>query len=962
MRILTGLIFSVLLFWQSAQSQSFPDGFEFNLPFDDTTSAEFIPHFPKTDIDASGYVSTDGSGNFIVNGSPVKFYGVNITTRGAFPQKSDAEMVAGRMRKFGINLVRFHHIDNPWSNGSLFYNVDGTRELNATLLDRLDYFIAELKKNGIYVDMNLNVSRTFEPVDGVVDADSLNEFAKGLTQFDPIMVALQKEYAQQLLGHVNPYLGGPLAEDPVLAMVEIINENTLFRLWYSDALQPISQGGTIPVYYANQLDSLWQDFLTDKYGTTGNLSAAWNAEAITGDTIINDGFETGIGPEWVMELHETAMAAAQTTPDASAGDSALLINITNISTETWHTQYKNVGESVKNDSVYELYFTAKADAPQILGVAFSRDNSPWTYYHGQSFGLGTAYEPYHISFTAPEDNTGQLRIAFSFNNQTGNFYIDEFVFKEVSTDGLLDTETLEGRNIKRIKFSEILSYTEQRMMDLADFYAGVQTKFLSEMRVWLKDTLEVVAPLTGTNWFTGPEDVYVQDTLDYIDNHAYWDHPQFPNEPWSPTDWAINNVPMMTDSYATIESLFNGLIVKNKPYTVSEYNHPFPNIYQIEMLPIITSYLAFNGADGIMYFLYSDTWSWSVNKVESFFELHHNSNIMGNYLLFSYAFRNNLINEADTSIEINYSKDNIMRMPQEAVNSWTTHFPYDAGLCYNNKIEIRFDNESDFDYASLPAKDPAPYNLNNGQIYWDREGLFKINTPKFSSITGHLNEYGSASTDMMVLNSATGFGSVNWLTLVDSALNESSKSIFSIGTKMMNTGMIWDGTTTIHDDWGTSPALIYPLTLSISLKTKFPVLRVTPLNVYGQEVLSKAKFYITGGDGFATVNFDQYEDKTIWYSIKGITGDYSNMESFSTDSESQILCYPNPSNDIVHFKWTGNTNEPVQLLIFNVAGEEILRRDMQYEINLPANEIGKGVHIYHIITDDKVFIGIFTLH
>ena len=319
--------------------------------------------------------------------------------------------------------------------------------------------------------------------------------------------------------------------------------------------------------------------------------------------------------------------------------------------------------------------------------------------------------------------------------------------------------------------------------------------------------------------------------------------------------------------------------------------------------------------------------------------------------------RNNFIDEADTSIVINYSRDNIMRMPLEAVNSWTTHYPYDAGLCYNNKIEISFDNESDFDYDNLPAADPAPYNLNNGQIYWDREGLFKINTPEFSSITGHLDEYGGASTDMMELNSATGFGSINWLTLVDSALNESSRSIFSIGTKIMNTGMIWDGTTTIHDDWGTSPELICPLTLSVKLKTKFPVLRVTPLNVYGQERLSNAKFYVTGGGGYAAVNFDQYADKTIWYSIKGITGDYVTVDPVNADSESGIICYPNPSCDIVNFIIKGNIEEPALLRIFNADGEEILSLEMLNEISIPASEIGKGMHVFHIVTKDRVYTG-----
>jgi len=44
--------------------------------------------------------------------------------------------------------------------------------------------------------MNLNVARQFNELDGVPDADSLIEFGKGVTLFDPQLITLQKEYAR----------------------------------------------------------------------------------------------------------------------------------------------------------------------------------------------------------------------------------------------------------------------------------------------------------------------------------------------------------------------------------------------------------------------------------------------------------------------------------------------------------------------------------------------------------------------------------------------------------------------------------------------------------------------------------------------------------------------------------------------------------------------------------------------
>ncbi|HYW96291.1 MAG TPA: carbohydrate binding domain-containing protein, partial [Bacteroidales bacterium] len=748
-----GILFSVVIY-----GQAFQNGFDFTLPYNDTTLGEFLPQFPEGPITDDDFVSTDGQGSFIVNGKPYRFFGVNLVSQGAFPSKEDAAVVAGRMRKYGINLVRFHHMDNPWSDGSLFYGTNGTRSLNLDNLDRLDYFIYQLKKQGIYVNMNLNVSRTFKPSDGVVDADSLSDYAKGLTQFDPVMISLEKEYAEMLLGHTNTYTGMSLAHDPVLAVVEIINENTLFRMWYSGNLRPIANGGTLPVYYNNMLDSLWNDFLLEKYGTTSALANAWNQDLITGDTLFKDGFEDGMGNEWVVELHNTAMATATINSEAATGSSAALVTITSTSDADWHTKFKYVGASVKKDSVYEVLIKAKADEIKGITISFQRENSPWTFYNGFDIMLDTVYREYKVSFKAPEDNTGYLRVGISFMNKTGQFWFDDFVFKKQSTTGLNEGETLESRNISRVGYNEIASYSKMRVSDMTEFYAKVQSDFLTGMKDFLTGPLGVIAPLTGTNWFTGPEDVYVQNTLDYIDNHAYWDHPSFPNTPWSTTDWTINNTPVLTSESGIVENLFNGLSVINKPYTISEYNHAYPNQYQAEMLPLITSYLSFNDADGLMIFDYSGSWNFAINMISGYFDIHRNTSLMGSFPVFSYAFRHNLIKPASETIEIKYSHKDIMKMPFSVRNSWSAHYPYDYKLGYTHHIALSFDNVEDADLSGLPVASSSPYSFDDSQLYWDKDGLFKIDAEKFSSITGYLDQFTGASNRMMTVSSGSGFG------------------------------------------------------------------------------------------------------------------------------------------------------------------------------------------------------------
>lgn len=943
-------------------AQNFENGFDFNLPYDDSVSVEYLPVFPSSPITEAGRVSSDDHGNFIVNGKAYRFYGGNLTTEAAFPSKEDAARVAGRMRKFGINLVRFHHIDNPWSSGSLFHDVEGTREFNEILLDRLDYFIYQLKEHGIYVNMNLNVSRTFEEVDGVIDADSLRSYGKGITQIDPHLISLQKEYAAMLLGHINPYTGMSLASDPVLAMLEIINENSLFRMWYSSDLKPISSGGDLPFYYYQQLDNLWYNFLEEKYDSTANLEEAWNKDVFLGDTMVYDGFENGIGSNWKMELLETADASMEVSSDAASGDAAALVTVKTNSSETWHLKFKHAGGSIKKDSVYELTFKAKADASKEINVSFQRDNSPWDYYHGEAFEVDTSWQEFSTSFKAPQDNIGYLRIGFTFQNNLGDFYFDDVLLKSESNSGLLEDESIEERKVRRLEAVDFYSFTDARVMDLTRFFSGLQINFLEDMSAFMTDSLGVTAPMCGTNWYVGPEDVYVQNTLDYIDNHNYWDHPQFPGESWSPTNWNIKNTPMLTSPTGTIENLFSGLIVHGKPYTVSEYNHSFPNQYQAEMLPLITSYLSSNDADGLMIFTYSGSWDWDANRVDGFFDIHRNSSLMGSLPLFSYAFRNKLIKPQEEVLHLKYSEDDINRMPRTIENWWSAHFPYSRTLGYNNRIEISFDHEEDQDLSILPAPQNSPYALCEDQVHWDKKGLLTISTPKFASITGYLDQNPGASTDMMQLESGSDFGSVSWLSLVDSTLETSTRSVLAIATKMNNTGMLWDGTTRVHSSWGREPALVYPLQLELLLKTSRSHLRVTPLDRFGH-VVPGASDTIAADTltGYVRLILDQSEDQTLWYGIESIYHQEPEVPEDTTTGLNSVTdpailnCFPNPARERIHFEYKGGSNINAALGIYDLTGKLLLSEKIEKNLSINTSKMPPGTYYYRL-RDSKVLL------
>src|SRR6266540_81568 len=182
------------------------------------------------------------------DGKRIRFWGVNLTdwSRGSVmvPPKEDAPMWAATLARFGVNCVRLHFLDLDAPRGLIDRTRSDTRELDPQQLDREDFFIAELKKRGIYVNVNLNVGRSYKAGDGVRDWDKIR-WAKGLTLFDARLIELQKEYAKELLTHRNPYTKTEYRNDPGVAIVEIVNENAIyvgFRAptpYYDDALTKI---------------------------------------------------------------------------------------------------------------------------------------------------------------------------------------------------------------------------------------------------------------------------------------------------------------------------------------------------------------------------------------------------------------------------------------------------------------------------------------------------------------------------------------------------------------------------------------------------------------------------------------------------------------------------------------------------------------------------------------------------
>jgi len=202
------------------------------------------------------------------DGSRFRIWGVNFSFVASLPAKEEAPAVAAHLARFGVNCVRVHHHDWRVPRGLIDSKFPDSQHFDADRLDRLDFFISELKKRGIYTDLNLNVARAFQAGDGVKDADKLG-FGKTVTLYDNRIIELEQDFARQYLTHRNPYTGNEYRNEPAIAIVEIVNENSIIESWVRgrllgkgpDPKQTDLTWSDIPASYEKNLTAMYQKWL-----------------------------------------------------------------------------------------------------------------------------------------------------------------------------------------------------------------------------------------------------------------------------------------------------------------------------------------------------------------------------------------------------------------------------------------------------------------------------------------------------------------------------------------------------------------------------------------------------------------------------------------------------------------------------------------------------------------------------
>lgn len=215
-----------------------------------------------------GFVFAGSDGHlYFEDGTRARFWGVNVAKDAVFQPREIIDQAADAIARAGFNLVRLHHLDDE--TGLLPGALAGSAQrVDAERLAAVDYWIAALKRRGIYVYLDLLDYRTFREAEGVPSGSQLGRGAKPYALFSARLIELQREFAGRFLfDHVNPHTGLSYAADPAVCVVELCDENGLFHGWerLPDLKSP----------YREELVRQWNLWLLSRYGSREILQRTW---------------------------------------------------------------------------------------------------------------------------------------------------------------------------------------------------------------------------------------------------------------------------------------------------------------------------------------------------------------------------------------------------------------------------------------------------------------------------------------------------------------------------------------------------------------------------------------------------------------------------------------------------------------------------------------------------------------
>ena len=142
----------------------------------------------------NGHIRRKGNNFVLGDGSPVRFWGVNVNGGNSSQERASIDYLARKLAKLGVNMVRFH--------SGMFSKEGDPAQVDKKALDNLHYLISAMKREGIYTKISFYFPLWFHIKEGYGIEGYDNN--KQQSTFYPSVLQPPHAGDLQILGQGNP--------------------------------------------------------------------------------------------------------------------------------------------------------------------------------------------------------------------------------------------------------------------------------------------------------------------------------------------------------------------------------------------------------------------------------------------------------------------------------------------------------------------------------------------------------------------------------------------------------------------------------------------------------------------------------------------------------------------------------------------------------------------------------------
>lgn len=417
-----------------------------------------------------------------------------------------------------------------------------------------------------------------------------------------------------------------------------------------------------------------------------------------------------------------------------------------------------------------------------------------------------------------------------------------------------------------------------RMYMLNELESSDRTHW-DRQRDYLVNELGVKVPVTSTQ--ISYSEPWAFEGMDYWDMHAYWCHPAAVGG-----DWTIDNRAMVNNPNGGEIAHLAAFRPADRPYTISEYNHPYPIFYGAEGQPMLHAYGAFQGWDGVFAYSWNNRCAEEPTMQEYFFSYAARTDCLAHFIACATMYLRGDVKQSDNNYTLNLPrksfeeqwKKSFTRSMSSLLPAVTSNYKGAYQLMHRYDVDIHADEPNTCNAEEVPAVKMS----DTGELEWNNEdtknGMFIVRTENTKFFSGFPNGRTIDWGDGLTL--AVGETKLGWATL---SLTSKEEDGFKKGNALLvatgythNTGEKFttinddkgNPTTRIHsrhEDWGTSPMLTEGIPATVTLPSKARKTHCWALGEQGQR--TKEVPVKKGPKGKAVITIGP-EYQTVWYEIE----------------------------------------------------------------------------------------------